>query len=53
MSGFRHRVIMGPDGEGYTEVWVDGRYSRIQAVLTATEALQRVRASRLAFTFKP
>lgn len=49
---FDYRQIAGPDGKGYTEVWVDGLYSRIQSLVSAQQALQMVRQSRAVYTFK-
>lgn len=43
----RHKHISGPDGRGYTEVWIDGAYSRLQGIYSAAEALQLVRRARV------
>lgn len=48
---FRYRQVAGPDGQGYTDVWVDGKYSRIQALVSAVQALQMVRSSRKTYSF--
>lgn len=42
----KHKIIAGPDGQGYTEVWLNGMYSRIQGIYQVVQAVRMVEDSR-------
>lgn len=46
------KYVSGPDGQGYTEVWLDGLYSRIQGSVPEGHAFGMVRNSRKHFKFR-
>lgn len=51
LQPIRYRLVHRADGF-YTEIWVDGLYTRIQAAFSREQAIQAVRMSRQRFTFK-
>lgn len=42
----KYRQISGPDRNGYTEIWIDEMYTRIQSLVYQSQAIQMVLNSR-------